>query len=251
MRPVRRLLSAALIAGALIAVSGCSAGAEPPTLPVASGASAAQTYTAVLWDERDDPPSTLPFAYAGDTTAREILNALGEMLRADWDLLSAEISDSEAHMVFGENSALASAGSEAELRGLVESIRQTVQENYGRDKSVFLTVGAGMTRFGVDLTGSSPLDRGTPNAPEVRDGELTLADAETYAINLTYGMLGDTSVALTTRFNQIIAIEDTSYYDISVSSMSDPDSIMRRFAISFDGETALMYNAVTDSFEYF
>ena len=248
---MRRLLLAAAIFGLLLAMTGCSAGSETPTLPVASGSSAAQTYTAVLWDERDDPPSTLPFAYSEDTTAEEILNALGDMLGVDWDLISAEITDSDARLVFGEKTALASAGDEAELRGMVESIRQTVQENYGRDKSVYLTVGAGLTRFGIDLTGALPLDSGRPDAPQVRAGELTLADAETYAINLTYGMLGDTSVALTTRFHQVITIEDTSYYDISVSSISDPDSIMRRFAISFDGETALVYNAVTDSFEYF
>lgn len=248
---MRRLFFAAVIAGSLLAMIGCAAGSETPTLPVTSGTSAAQTYTAVLWDERGNTPATLPFSYTEDTTAKEILDALGNMLDVNWDLISAEVSDNEVRLVCGEGSVLATCPEETELRGLLESIRKTIHGNYGQDKEVYLTVGAGMTRFGIDLTGGLPLGREAPNVPEIQEGDLTLADAETYAINLTYGMLGDTSVALTTRLNQIITIEDTSYYDISVSSMSDPDSIMRRFAISFDGVTALVYNVFTDSFEYF
>ena len=44
---------------------------------------------------------------------------------------------------------------------------------------------------------------------------------------------------------------DEYYYDVSVSSSADPGSIMRRFAISFDGHSAYLYNHKTDAFERF
>ena len=70
-----------------------------------------------------------------------------------------------------------------------------------------------------------------------------------YAINLTYGILGEATIELEAQLNDVIVIGDEHYYDVSVSSAADPGSIMRRFAISFDGLSAYLYNAENDMFE--
>ena len=230
----------------------CSAcGDSVPTETQPDEPSQLQTYTAVLIDRSDEPAATSYFAYAGDTTLAEILSALAEAMQVSFDLQSAEVTASAAKIAVGPASILCTAGSEETLRGYLNSIYSTVRQNYGVDKAVFITAGDGMTRFGIDLTGAVAYTLASPTAPEPSEGELTAEDATLYAINLTYGMLTNTEIELVAVVNEVIAIGDEYYYDVSVSSSADPGSIMRRFAISFDGHSAYLYNHKTDAFERF
>lgn len=210
-----------------------------------------QTYTAVLVDRSAEPAATSYFSYVGDTTLAEILAALAETMHVSLDLQSAEVAPSSAKITVGSASVLCTAESETRLRGYLDSIYSTVRQNYGVDKAVFITAGDGTSRFGIDLSGASAYAPAAIAAPEPGEGELSAEDAKLYAINLTYGMLENTEIELVALVNEVISIGEEYYYDVSVSSSADPGSIMRRFAISFDGHSAYLYNHKTDAFERF
>ena len=230
----------------------CSAcGDSVPTETPPDEPNQLQTYTAVLIDRSGEPAATSYFAYAGDTTLVEILSALAETMHVSLDLQSAAVTASTAKIAVGPASILCTADSEETLRGYLNSIYSTVRQNYGVDKEVFITAGDGMTRFGIDLTGVTAYAPTAPAVPEPAEGELTAEDAKLYAVNLTYGMLANTEIDLVAVVNEVIVIGEEYYYDVSVSSSADPGSIMRRFAISFDGLSAYLYNHKTDAFERF
>ena len=229
--------------------SACGDSAPPPSAP--DEPSQLQTYTAVLVDRSSEPAATAYFSYAGDTTLSEILAALADKLHVSLDLQRADVTASAANIAVGPASILCTAESESQLRGILDSIYSTVRQNYGVDKAVFVTVAEGMTRFGIDLTGAAAYSPKAAAAPEPGDGELSADDAKLYAINLTYGMLTNTEIELVAIVNEVITIGEEYYYDVSVSSSADPGSIMRRFAISFDGLSAYLYNHKTDAFERF
>ena len=213
--------------------------------------SALHTYTALLIDRSVEPAATAYFSYSGDTTAMEILSALGQTMQIQLELQSAEILPTEARITVGGTSVLCSAKTEAELRGYLNSIYTTIRQNYGIDKALRITAGGGCVRFGIDLTGTVAYTPQASAMPAPAEGELSQEDAKLYAVNLTYGMLGETEIQLVATVNEVIEIGDAYYYDISVSSSADPGSIMRRFAIAFDGLSAYLYNHRTDAFERF
>ena len=245
---VKKLILALLSVAMMFACAACGGNGDPSsTLP--EQPAEVQTYTAVLIDNRTGTPATAYYGYEGDTTPAAILNALAAQLGLDFQLVSAEVSPSDARIVFGSASALAGCESEEALRGLLDSVYLTIRQNYGRDKSVFITVGSGETRFGIDLSGATAYQPEASVLPEPEEGELSAEDAKVYAINLTYGILGEATIELEAQINDVIVIDNENYYDISVSSTADPGSIMRRFAISFDGLSAYLYNAENDMFE--
>lgn len=208
-----------------------------------------QNYTAVLVDDRTGTPSTVYYGYENTTTLAAIIEALGMQLDVSWDLVTAEMKPSEARLVFGDQSVLTLCESEEELRGLLNSLFLTVRQNYGRDKTVYFTVGDGQTRYGVELSGMTAYSEMQQMLPEPGENELSLEDAKTCAINLTYGILGDTSIPLAAQLNEVFEMDGEYYYDLSVSSVADPDSVMRRFAISLDGLSIYLYHSETDRFE--
>lgn len=239
----------ALLFSFILFCSACGDSVPTETQPNEPGQ--LQTYTAVLIDRSTEPAATSYFAYAGDTTLAEILAALAETMHVSLDLQSAEVTASAARITVGPASALCTADSETKLRGYLNSIYSTVRQNYGIDKAVFITAGDGTARFGIDLSGATAYAPIAAAAPEPGEGELTAEDAKLYAINLTYGMLENTEIELVATVNEVISIGEEYYYDVSVSSSADPGSIMRRFAISFDGLSAYLYNHKTDAFERF
>lgn len=243
----KRLFLAWMAALLLLTCTACGAHKDPAD--TSAEPDGIQSYTAVLVDDRSGTPSTVYYGYEGDTTPAAILEALGTQLGVSWDLTSAEVGVSDAHVTFGEQSALKTCASEEALRGLLNSLLMTIQQNYGRDKTVFFRVAGGQPLFGIDLSGDTAYTTGQQTLPEPSEDELTLEDAKTYAINLTYGILGDTALDLEAQLNDVIMIGSERFYDISVASAADPDSVMRRFAISFDGLSAYLYNVETDVFE--
>lgn len=245
---IKRLTPALLTLLLLLCCAACG-GAGDPSATTPGQPAEAQTYTAVLVDNRSGTPATAYYGYEGDTTPDAILNALAAQLGAEFDLLSAEVTPSEARIVFGAASDLAAGESEETLRGLLDSVYLTIRQNYGRDKALFVTVGNGAALFGIDLSGKTAYQPDEQTLPEPSEGELSAEDAKVYAINLTYGILGEVTIELEAQLNDVIVIGDENYYDVSVSSAADPGSIMRRFAISFDGLSAYLYNAETDIFE--
>ena len=245
---MKRLTLALLALALLFSCAACGENGDPSaTTP--GQPEEAQTYTAVLVDNRTGTPATAYYGYEGDTTPAAILTALAAQLGVEFDLLSAEVTPSEARVVFGSASALAESESEEALRGLLDSVYLTSRQNYGRDKALFVTVGDGAGQFGIDLSGQTAYQPDEPTLPEPEEGELSAEDAKVYAINLTYGILGEATIELEAQLNDVIVIGDEHYYDVSVSSAADPGSIMRRFAISFDGLSAYLYNAENDMFE--
>lgn len=245
---MKRLTPAFLVFALLLSCAAC--GGNGDTAATTQGQPhEAQTYTAVLVDNRTGTSATAYYGYEGDTTPSAILTALAAQLGIEFDLLSAEVTPSEARVVFGSASALAACKSEGVLRGLLDSVYLTIRQNYGRDKALFVTVGNGAGQFGIDLSGQTAYQPNEPALPEPDEGELSAEDAKVYAINLTYGILGEAVIELEAQLNDVIVIGDEYYYDVSVASAADPGSIMRRFAISFDGLSVYLYNAENDMFE--
>lgn len=243
----KRALFVGLAATLLLNCTACNRQEDPANSNPEPDA--VQNYTAVLVDDRTGTPATVYYGYENTTTLSAIIEALGMQLDVSWDLVSAEIKPTEARLVFGEQSALTLCESEAELRGLLNSVFLTVRQNYGRDKTVYFTVGDGQTRYGIELSGTTPYTEAQQALPEPGEDELSLEDAKTCAINLTYGILGDTSITLSAQLNEVFEMDGAFFYDISVSSAADPDSVMRRFAISLDGLSIYLYQQETDQFE--
>ena len=163
----------------LLFCSACGDSAPTPSAP--DEPNQLQTYTAVLVDRSSEPAATAYFSYAGDTTLSEILTALADKLHVSLDLQRAEVTASAANIAVGPASILCTAETEAKLRGILDSIYSTVRQNYGVDKAVFVTAAEGMTRFGIDLTGTAAYRPKAAAAPEPGEGELSADDAKLYA----------------------------------------------------------------------
>ena len=248
---MKKLIATAAALAVLLA--GCSQSGGSET--TASGASSAEpgsasAYTAILADRRGEEAATSCYEYIGDITPYQLLNALAAHLGVALSVNTASITTSDIRVDFNSDTALKSCAGSEELIGLLDSVSRTLKLNYGEDKQIYFTVaGEPCELFGITLSGEKAY--GTADGGDIEEGDLSIEDAQEYAVNLTYGILGDSSAALSARADGIVTVGDTRCYDVTVYAESDPGSVMRRFAISLDGVEAFVYNSETGAFERF
>ncbi|MBR6740102.1 MAG: hypothetical protein IKM04_03450 [Clostridia bacterium] len=201
------------------------------TSAATSGSSQSITHTVVLYDMRGGGEKTQGYSYSDELDPVTLMGALEDFLGLDLAVNWIELAEDIARIDLAHSGAIGSVASASDVTGLLDSVRATFCDGYGRSLHIYFTVdGADTVLFGTELSSSVPYTGGGDYSEQ--EGAVSREDACGYTVNLASGMLGIDPELLSASYEGQMVIKSFHCYIISVYQS---DELKARFAVSLDG----------------